>query len=1574
MTLLPGDILAGRYQVESPLSEGGMGSVFLVRERPTGARRVLKQLRAEHPELLEAFRAEFSLLASVTDPNLMRVHDFGSSRVRGTTLSYYVAEWIDGQRLSDFARTASSTRLLAAVRDALSGLSALHDLGVLHGDFTPSNVLVDRKGRATLIDLGCARSISSRTGVVSGTPGYLAPEVLSTGTGDARSDLFAVGVTLQNAFALSGAAPPPPIAAILAQLTASDPLLRPASAHEALKLLGGAAQTPSARRGMSRRLVGRDAEFAAFLEFVRAVLEKRARPRFLCLHGAAGAGTTRLLRELTARAELEIDVLRAHSAEPKAVRWLLTEATGWNGTAFNARTAIAAAGHLANAHEPRLLVLEDADRLEQSESEILLAFARSLPEAGAVALLVSSREPLSRVQDECLAVGPLDLGALRSWTENTISEGKLSEILRATGGVAGAVERELARLLGGRAPEGPRLEGDEELGAALATLSSDETAALALLVALEGEIAPEVYELDASSYTKSLTLGLVLRDRARIRLRERDKLGLFRQALNPKSLEEAHARVVRALSEAPREQSDAAREAEILMHTVLSGRLREAERRLISAEPAFTAEPRALIQRALPLLAATRNPRTLMTIAAIALLANEPRPALIAALRVLRLRPRSDRSAEARLLAADALIRLGRARRAERLIGSLLHDHELRVLALERVARARMQRGDHAGAKAAAEEGLALDPESRRPLLLETLAVAEGYLGHAALADAHFARVVAWLDAERQPRDVCRLLGHRAIAAFRAGRVADAARDHERALEVADRSGLDDLVAVCSLNLGTAEQQLGNLGGALASYERGLSVARAVGRESTEITLRYNLANLRAEIGDLPGAARELERLAARAQPTARDQLAPSIALLCTELLLANGDVAGASRELDGALPVFVARGLLRESVEAELCRAELELALGATDEAERRAALAEERARELGASDILVRASIARARAEIARHDPRGPERLERALALASEAGQRLLEARILTELHRALGAPEWGDRARRAWDRMAANLPEELRAIFWKDARRAGLEGFTQQLRVQTAGNEAETLRRLLSLSRRMNSSLSLTTVLEYALEAATELTGAERGFLLLLDGAEANTEPRIAASRPSAVGGDPPSRSIVRKVLESEEAVLATDAQSDERFHAHGSIHALRLKSVLCVPIGTPASALGVLYVDSRVQRGRFGSADRALLLALADQLAVALSNARLHAELEQRARELADQKAVIERLSRGKDRELERLREEVEVQKRALALRYDYSRIVGRGPKMRALLEKLDRVIDANASVMIQGESGTGKELVARALHVNGARAEGPFVGVNCAALPEPLLESELFGHVRGAFTGADRDKKGLLLTAHGGTLFLDEVGEMPLVTQAKLLRVLQEREVRPLGAARAVPLDVRLVSATHRDLLALVTEGRFREDLYYRLAVVVLELPPLRDRIEDLPALCSDILNRLARDAGRPLPELSTEALRALAVHPFPGNVRELENVLTRAFVLNTSGRIGAADLDIVGQRPRPRRSSNREAYETEERDRILAALAGCRWNVSVVARQLGIPRNTLYRKLRKYGLERDPAA
>jgi len=333
----------------------------------------------------------------------------------------------------------------------------------------------------------------------------------------------------------------------------------------------------------------------------------------------------------------------------------------------------------------------------------------------------------------------------------------------------------------------------------------------------------------------------------------------------------------------------------------------------------------------------------------------------------------------------------------------------------------------------------------------------------------------------------------------------------------------------------------------------------------------------------------------------------------------------------------------------------------------------------------------------------------------------------------------------------------------------------------------------------------------------------------------------------------------------------------------------------------------------------------------------------------------------------------------------------------TRLYGDSPAIVALKQTLGKVARSQAPVYIAGESGTGKELVARTIHEQGPRATGPFVPVNCGAIPAELMESEFFGHKKGSFTGAHVDKMGLFQAAEGGTLFLDEVAELPLPMQVKLLRAIQEKSVRAVGANNEVAVDVRILSATHKDLAALIADGRFRHDLYYRINVIELRVPPLRERLDDLPGLSSAILHRLAGQQGRAEPTLAPDAVEALRGYPFPGNVRELENILERALALAEDDRIEAADLRLPTYGPPltapmsapasvqlrepmirdPRQADPRDSMtsalpsyiEEIERNAIQQALEDNRYNKTKAAAQLGITFRALRYKLKKLGID-----
>jgi len=325
------------------------------------------------------------------------------------------------------------------------------------------------------------------------------------------------------------------------------------------------------------------------------------------------------------------------------------------------------------------------------------------------------------------------------------------------------------------------------------------------------------------------------------------------------------------------------------------------------------------------------------------------------------------------------------------------------------------------------------------------------------------------------------------------------------------------------------------------------------------------------------------------------------------------------------------------------------------------------------------------------------------------------------------------------------------------------------------------------------------------------------------------------------------------------------------------------------------------------------------------------------------------------------------------------KQTIESRYE---IVGRSYTIKALLDKIEKVAPSPARVLVTGENGTGKELVARAVHRLSARAEGPFVEVNCAAIPSELIESELFGHMKGSFTGAIQDRAGKFELANHGTLFLDEIGDMSLAAQAKVLRVLEDGVVTRIGGSKPISVDVRVIAATNKDLEHEIAEGKFREDLYYRLNVVPVTVPPLRDRREDIPQLVAHFTERLTRNEGMPPRVVADDAVQRLTEYDWPGNVRELRNTVERLLILASGPRITSVDVDrLVGKRATEQTSLGslvecrtfEEFKDAAERAFLLAKLRESNWNVSETARLLDMPRSNLYKKIERYGLAREDA-
>jgi transcriptional regulator with PAS, ATPase and Fis domain len=504
---------------------------------------------------------------------------------------------------------------------------------------------------------------------------------------------------------------------------------------------------------------------------------------------------------------------------------------------------------------------------------------------------------------------------------------------------------------------------------------------------------------------------------------------------------------------------------------------------------------------------------------------------------------------------------------------------------------------------------------------------------------------------------------------------------------------------------------------------------------------------------------------------------------------------------------------------------------------------------------------------------------------------------------------------------------------------------------------------LRKLYEFSEKLMMMKDIDQLLESMLDAVIEVTGAEKGLILLNDDAFTTAQPRKERELEVPASNDlppasatPPARvrasrnvkreavaettgaisdSIVRKVIETGRPVIVSDALSDSQFKTSESVLALRLSSVMCAPLVSQGHVQGVLYVGNDRVKGLFDRNQLDVLSIFAAQASTILQNAMLLNAL------LADKAKLTNEL---KDKR--------------------FGEIIGACPSMLEVFRKLQKVATTDISVLITGETGTGKELIAREIHRRSNRVNGPFIVINCGAIPENLIESELFGHVKGAFTGAIASRPGKFQAANGGTLFLDEIGELPLNLQVKLLRALQERVVFRVGDSKPEKVDIRIVAATNRVLEEEIRAGRFREDLYYRLNVVNIYLPGLRERGDDVNIIAKALLSKHTEELGAHVQGFTPQALAAIKKHPWPGNIRQLENRIKKALVLCEKSLLGPEDLDLGKEAESPILPLEK-AKEEFQRKYVLEVLERNNGNRTQTARDLGVDPRTIFRYLER---------
>jgi Nif-specific regulatory protein len=1616
-----------RYRRLELLGQGGSGQVWLVEDqyRP-GSRFALKESSAGSADRRDALRREFVLLARLHHPGLVEAYELDSSPTDGCPR--FTLEYVDGDDLATAVANRGPALFFEMAAEALRVLAFLHDLDLRHRDLKPTNLLVRRRPRLgcrlVLLDLGLASlgdvgELSPGPGPV-GTLPYMAPELFEGASPTRRADLYSLGALLYEL--VHGQPPllpkdddlPQYIEAVkagrrarpalpsgyaaglsgwLEELLHPDPARRPAGAAEALARLNTACGTSFPRETAASRAArlasdpppGREKE----LKRLWSALAPDSGPNVVWLVGSAGFGKTRLLRWLQSEAILrgwEVVATLSHLGDltttaiptegppmpslrdlrerTKAgpVLVLIDEIESADGAVVRMLDRIAREG---KAPPLQVVAAVDTGRIVHPLLRRLLDHAAVVPTMHRVDLAPLDEEGIRALAER--ATGGSDLSQARLGWMTRASEGNplVAESLLVEGTWERGGERKTARIL------------EHSFEARLDLLSGKARSWLEALAVL-GADAPEpvvatLCGLDDRSAREAAEearfAGLATSRRGRWSPASRIVVDQAMRGLTEPLRAEFNRRAAELLEQSEpaeglewrlaRLWSAAGERGKVIGFAVQAARRSKdhgdpdetAQRLAFALRHCDRADPRRRelrIQQGASLLAAGRHQAAARAWGA-----------------ALRLTRAPGERADLLARQAHALTQAGRFRRAEQVAREALELSQTHGLPLQRANALKVvgmvlgRLGREAEALPELEGALRIYRECGEVLLeAETLQVLAACKSRLQLEDAEAdfrLAVDLYRKLEHRGSELKSLLGL-AVIHTRAARHNEARRLLEDVRRKSVEHGNLDLQETALSKLATLAIEQGQLDTALSLSREALDLARHLADQNREMIDRCRLAEALIGCGR-PAEAVELLRQGldgalAHIEPDMVDYARMLLAHALLETPAADARDAGLLLEKcqDGFRRRRKKRPLLIALVQ-ELERRSVPGAAEPFDPvAAEFDALAKHYGRELE-PEVRIRSELARALTLLHQAIPQGAlEGARRAAAFSDQAGLPDYAARaqaLIGEALEQLGKPA---EAAEAFERGNLLLVQAAGRIESPSARRSFLDrpvfrGLRDREPAERTGDD----RRLIALYemiRALNSETDPEALLETILEMALRAVSAERGMILLREEGREEFSVRLARNLEAETEADAErySRGIVAQAG-SGRPILAMDAGEDDRFRDLKSVSMFGIRSLMCVPLRSRGTIIGTVYLDSQKEGRLFTPKDLRFLEAFSDHAALALQNARERAELEIENRRLRD---IAE-------------------------TRLRFGNLIGRSPAMQQVFHLIEKVAASDLPVLIQGESGTGKELVARAIHFNGTRKRRVFLSENCAAIPESLLESELFGHVRGAFTGAERDRAGLFEQADGGTLFLDEVGDMSPGMQARLLRALQEGEVRRVGGERSIHVDVRVLAATHRDLNDEVQAGRFREDLLYRLQVLVIYIPPLRERPEDIPVLIDYLLERISRERGREIPRMEEFVRGVLERYEWPGNVRQLENALQRLVLLAGEGPVTRAELetdqDVRATFLGPDSSADQvfslSAGVREELKRALVAAGG---NRERAAKLLGISRATIYRKIKEHGL------
>jgi len=1492
-------VVDGKYKTIESLGGGGFSDVYLV-EGPHG-RCALKLLKGSIESLkrsaLDEFKNEFTILKDMRHPNIAGILDFGFDE----TLEryYYTSELIAGRDFLKAALGFNLSTITDLIVQALRAFSYLHSYRIYHFDIKAANVLVVEKGRpeAKIIDFGLA-GIDPR-GRLIGTPSYMSPEIVAREQADGRADLYSLGVLWysalvhKNPFRSSSSSetlskqlhflPPPPsqvvptlpmwLDAIVMRLLEKNPANRFPNASAVIREINRQSNSnyPLETRETllsylpdEGRFVGRSEELRKMEDDLARMKGVRGSSSGCIVRGALGTGKTRLLKEIKYRSQLkEVRVEWASAADAAGfATWCdelarhLSEGKGLAAFVLDDAQEIADNG-IARA---RLLALvAKASRPAPSASAWIAIAARPIADA-------STRTSLEAMLPIKIDVEPFTQGELGEYlvsltglpsppallldglyerTEgNPLFVTEMLKSLIAGGGLfdeRGRWKEAIFEDVGVDFSKAaiPRTVGDLLLERASALSPESKIVLEALAAAGRAATAAELREWaginESHAVVAELVRGEILDRTDGFAVRFHN--GLMGQTLydsmSASQRQALHDRIAAALSRT------GGAEEEMLDHAsrgsnsaaALDAAVALGEKALKAGRGELAA---SFLGRALALAPEDDVERTVavqMKLGEAYLIGHDYTAATEHFSAVEALITACAQSPAMARWRGEVLVRLGGT-----------------YIKLAQFDRARASLHD---AKAALEQA---GGEPSRELTIEnflgSIHYSEGRLDEAKNIFEKTRETAMLLSPGFEPvtnNDLGIVLTAR-------GEFDDAQRILGEDLKQAEGLGDDLLVGRAHYNQAQLAQAKGQYKEAVEAYKRCIDVCRR--SHNTELMLRaYNgLGNAYQISGEADQSIAFYERGMALHEMTGDLRGGSAIAINMGIVEASRGKVEAALDHLVPAVEFLRSMPGKGASDWAALSRGLLELG-------------------------------------DIARKGGRfdeARERLEEARGIASRVGQaapqRFWIMETLAEVAHAQGrAGEFSDLMAMLGPLATSAVEKEslgeLKARVGLQAGEAAAE--TAQgptMPDQRAGMAAAYLK-ILEINKLIAAEGDLDYVQKTVLYYALEFTGAEAGAILLV-GENAELTPACQRNMEDREGEIEFSRTLARQVLESGFPVRTDDAMADHRFANEQSIAAHALRSILCLPVRARKRIIGVLYLENRFHAGAFSSADMTLLDAFTDQVGLAIETARLLLASARRQQSLSGELAEVSRRAEHYEALLGREPGE---------LKFDYGALASRSPAMQRILRTLDKIADTDISVFICGESGTGKELIARALHTNHSRrGSGRFVAINCGAIPATLMESELFGYKAGAFTGANRDKRGLIEEANNGTLFLDEIGELAPELQVKLLRVLQERECTRIGDTKPVAVDIRVIAASNRDIDELVKADRFRDDLYYRICQMKIEVPPLRDRPEDLTALVERFVAAAAPD--RKL-GVHPRFMRRLLSYRWPGNVRELENLI-----------------------------------------------------------------------------------